>query len=146
MWIAINYLSYSTVCYTIFGAIPCSELGDGIRVLDADRSISCDSPTYQVHVALAISGIAGFVIGMPAAFLISLRRSKREGRLDGNDAFHPFLFLTGAYRSETYWFDPATFAMKATIGGMFVFMEKSLLKFLYGIIVAAFWFGVGAAH
>ena len=146
LWIAINYLSYATVCYAIFRSIPCTRYDDGTSWLTADLSIDCNNSAERTaHVTLAVLGVLGWVVGIPAVFLVLLRRSMQSGALDNDVAFQPFLFLTGRFRREAYWFDPTTFAQKATVGGVFVFLDQSAYKFLFGIMVATFWFGVGAS-
>eukprot|EP00620_Florenciella_sp_RCC1587_P024523 CAMPEP_0182559508 /NCGR_PEP_ID=MMETSP1324-20130603/2605_1 /TAXON_ID=236786 /ORGANISM="Florenciella sp., Strain RCC1587" /LENGTH=1018 /DNA_ID=CAMNT_0024771773 /DNA_START=177 /DNA_END=3233 /DNA_ORIENTATION=- len=146
LWIAINYLCYATVCYAIFRSIPCTSYDDGTSWLTADLSIDCNNSAERTaHVTLAVLGVLGWVVGIPAIFLILLRRSMQSGLMDNDVTFQPYLFLTGRFRREAYWFDPITFAQKATVGGVFVFLDQSAYKFLFGVVVATFWFGVGAS-
>lgn len=80
----LSYLCLPLCSSTTFRYFDCStfDRGEGydgkrlLRVLDIDRTIKCDSPTYRAWLAFVIITICIWPVGCPLAYLIVLWRER----------------------------------------------------------------------
>ena len=133
VWVGFNYLTYISVCTTIFQMIAqCEEFDDNSKLMKADYSVGCSTPRYKAHLALAWIGVPAFVFAVPLVFFGLLRSAHEDGSLR-------VAFLSESYRPERYFIEPLNCLQKVTVAGLLVFIEPSFAQMLYAIIIAFFW-------
>jgi len=137
VWTGFNFLSYITVCTTLFRALPCESFDDNTTLLIADYGISCRTPQYAVYRTLALIGTVLYAFGLPIIFLCLLLTTPAVA---DEAEFDPLAFLRSSYRKDRAFTEPLVFVYKISVAGVLVFvMRGSYAQIVLGIIIATVW-------
>ena len=139
VWIGFNFISYMSVCSTLFRALPCEMFDDGSSLLIADFSIDCDSRRYRVFQCAAVAGTVLYVVGLPVTFLCLLVTYKPKDDVAKHE-LDPLMFLRHSYRSDRSFTEPFVLLQKISIAGVLVFFSRgSYTQIVLGIIISIIW-------
>ena len=89
-----SFLIFAPLMTTLLLAFGCKGFEDNRKYLAADLSIDCDDPGYRQMLYWAGINIVIFVVGIPLAYLIMLRRHR--------DALQPSAHRGGAARAASW--------------------------------------------
>lgn len=117
--LVIMFLMYPTILKACLSMFPCEDIdyGDRVRsVLVAERTVNCNSRSFQVYRNAAGGLLAAYGLGVPALSVLLVFVLKWVS-LNGNEeaAKAVFYFVTGGFRKNMWFWESVTMLRKASI-------------------------------
>eukprot|EP00003_Mantamonas_plastica_P024620 TRINITY_DN4623_c0_g1_i12.p1 TRINITY_DN4623_c0_g1~~TRINITY_DN4623_c0_g1_i12.p1 ORF type:complete len:714 (-),score=242.37 TRINITY_DN4623_c0_g1_i12:2425-4566(-) len=131
-------LVYITVCTRVLEIFDCSEIGNGVLVMDAAPDVECwKEGNMQSRLLIPAFMFLGlYVIGIPVMVLTIMYRGKMRNRLHETSFVQKYSTLFARYDARFYWFEGAVLLRKGAIVAVKLFATGlPALQGLLGIIV-----------
>eukprot|EP00003_Mantamonas_plastica_P009012 TRINITY_DN181_c0_g1_i10.p1 TRINITY_DN181_c0_g1~~TRINITY_DN181_c0_g1_i10.p1 ORF type:complete len:1409 (-),score=447.00 TRINITY_DN181_c0_g1_i10:642-4868(-) len=114
---------YPGISQKLLQTFKCVEV-EGVWYLEFDYREECFNERHSGYVGLAVVGILLYIIGIPAAFILTLRKYKDE--LETQKIRERFGFLYIGYNLKTYYWEIVEMMRKLVIASVLVFVARGL--------------------
>ena len=139
--LVLVWLLYPTIAHEAFRVVRCVNV-EGRLWLRAELQTECAGAEYDAVRTLALAAIALFVLGVPLALFVGMRRRRdaiRAGAAEGDGALAErarlYKFLFSPYSPRFFWWETSIMLRKAALVAVLAFVpaEQGDLRVFIGL-------------
>jgi hypothetical protein len=125
-FISLMYMLYPTLCTATFSLVGCTSVGDFNEYIQGDMDFQCWKTTEHVVfvVVIFVPAFFVFVIGLPVASLVILRRNQHLLHINRRIKFQLSIICVGYRPSLEYW-ESIVSLRKGLVVGISIFVLQA---------------------
>jgi len=125
-FISLMYMLYPTLCTATFSLVGCTSVGEFNEYIQGDMEFQCWRTTEHVVfvVLLFVPAFLVFVVGLPVASLVMLRRNQHLLHINRRVKFQLSILCVGYRPSLEYW-ESVVSLRKGLVVGISIFVLQA---------------------
>ena len=141
LFLGLTFMIFSGVSTTIFDTFNCRTYGDDpTYYLNADKSLSCESPRHSYYKSYAFLMMAIFPVGIPLLYgtmLFQRRHEIQSTKRYKKDSLIKTSFLWEMYEPNMWWFEVFDCLRRLVMASLLVFIKPgSASQIVVAVILA----------